>query len=133
MFIIRSYCDNYYRVSFTLYQRLLFSLTPPYHFLSFSSYSGSCWIGLNAGGCGWEIRVRGNLLTSLRPDGRVNSSPQTTSTPIVRLQQGCDHTIRIPAQDPDQDVVRCRWATGNECGQVCQTLPGATIDQVSIL
>ena len=124
-------------MSFTyisLYQRLQCSpsLHPP--FLSFSSYSGCCWIGLNAGGGGWEIRVKGNLLRSLRPNGRVNSSPQTTSTPIIRLQQGCNHTIRIPAQDPDQDVVRCRWATstGNECAGVCRALPGAIIDEVSV-
>ena len=69
----------------------------------------------------------------LRPradNGLINSSPVTTITPIVRLQSGCTRTIRIPVQDADQDIVRCRWAAGNECAGVCSKVPGATIDPV---
>lgn len=78
----------------------------------------------------WAITVRGNL--ARRSDnGKINSSPVTTTTPIVRVQHGCTHTITIPVQDADQDVVRCRWAQGNECSDVCNALPGAMINQVS--
>ena len=48
------------------------------------------------GGGDWEVRVKGN--TTRRPDGTINSSPITSSTPIVRLQHGCDHIYRIPGR-----------------------------------
>ena len=37
----------------------------------------------------------------------------------------CDHTIRIPVTDPDNDIVRCRWAVGqDECDGICNGFPG---------
>lgn len=79
----------------------------------------------------WEVRVKGNL--ARRSNGRVNSSPVTTSTPIVRLQSGCTHNIRIPVQDADQDVIRCRWASSSqgECAGVCNQVSGSTLNGVS--
>lgn len=59
-----------------------------------SRFIGCCWIGLVTGGGDWEVRVKGDLTT--RPDGKVNSSPVTASTPIIRLQHGCQHVIKIP-------------------------------------
>ena len=96
-------------------------------------YTGNAWIGLVYGGGRWEIRVKGNLAPR-SDNGRINSSPVTTSTPIVRLQSGCMHTYRIPVQDADQDTVRCRWASGSlsECAGVCNTVQGAVIDQVCV-
>ena len=61
--------------------------------------------------------------------GRINSTPRTISTPLLRLQANCNHKIRIPVTDPDNDIVRCRWAVGStECGGICGGFPGAELD-----
>ena len=40
--------------------------------------------------------------------------------PIVQLQVGKTHIIRIPMADSDGDRVQCRWGkTSDECGSVC--------------
>ena len=38
-------------------------------------------------------------------------------------------------EDIDNDVVKCRWARNElgECAGVCQTFPGAILDEVYIL
>ena len=43
----------------------------------------------------WELRVKGNL-NARTNTGLINTSPQTSMLPFVRLQFGCDNTIRIP-------------------------------------
>ena len=48
-----------------------------------------------SGGGSWEVRVKGNL-TQREDTGRINSSPVSAISPIVRLQHGCNHTIEIP-------------------------------------
>ena len=75
--------------------------------------------------------MKGNL-TRRTDNGRVNTSPVTSVTPIVRLRHGCSHRIVIPHEDADQDIVRCRWAEAaqSECAGVCRTFPGATLDEV---
>ena len=41
-----------------------------------------------------------------------------------------DPTLTV--EDPDGDIVRCRWAVGiAECYAVCNAFPNATLDQVS--
>ena len=60
------------------------------------SFPGCCWISLVYGGGSWEVTVKGN--TARRLDGTINSSPVTSSTPILRLQHGCDHIYRIPGR-----------------------------------
>ena len=37
-------------------------------------------------------------LTVRNDTGRLNTSPVTTMTPIVRLKWGCNHTITIPGR-----------------------------------
>ena len=37
-------------------------------------------------------------LTARNDTGRLNTSPVTTMTPIVRLKWGCNHTITIPGK-----------------------------------
>jgi hypothetical protein len=40
--------------------------------------------------------------------------------PIVQVQIGKTHVIRIPMDDSDGDVIRCRWGkTPDECGDTC--------------
>ena len=59
-------------------------------------YTGGNWISLVRGGGSWEVRVKGNL--TVRPDtGRINTSPITAISPILRLQHGCNHTINVPS------------------------------------
>ena len=98
-----------------------------------SRYASSDWVHLVVGGGGWEVRVKGNL-TRRTDNGRVNTSPVTTFTPIVHLKHGFSHRIAIPHQDADQDIVRCRWAeeAQSECSGICRTFPGATLDGVWI-
>jgi len=39
--------------------------------------------------------VKGNL-TQRTDTGRINTSPVSATSPIIRLQHGCNHTIEIP-------------------------------------
>ncbi|KAL9963573.1 hypothetical protein ACROYT_G027096 [Oculina patagonica] len=105
---------------------------PPYFQVS---YQGGDWISLVYNSyASWELRMYVNL-TVRNDTGRLNTSPVTTMTPIVRLKWGCNHTINIPVTDADNDEVRCRWASGSsvssECGGICGSygLPNATMYQ----
>ena len=57
----------------------------------------------------------------------------TGSLPIIRVIEGQQAVIQIPAADWDtSNDIRCRWASssgtaGNECGDVCNNLPGAIL------
>ena len=59
------------------------------------SFIGGNWISLVIGGGGWEVRVKVNL-TRRMDTGEINTSPISAITPIIRLQHGCNHTIKIP-------------------------------------
>ena len=62
------------------------------------SYKSCCWITLVQGGGSWEIRVKGDLTP--RPDnGKINTSPTTTMSPVVRLRHGATHNITIPGKE----------------------------------
>ena len=101
--------------------------------LFLSSYSGCCWISLTNGGNGnWFLSTTVNL-TKRHDNGKINSSPISATSPIVRIQQGCPRTISIPAEDSDGDKVRCRWSTGSqrECGGICHGFYSGTLDEVS--
>ena len=70
-------------------------------------------------------------LAEVAAAGRVsNSSPQTKMSPVLRVQQGCTHTINIPVEDADGDDVRCRWSelSLKECGGVCGSSYDAVLD-----
>ncbi|KAJ8025092.1 Integrin beta-like protein A [Holothuria leucospilota] len=91
-------------------------------------FSGCCWISLRNGGSSWDLGALVNL--TVRSDtGLINSSPTTTTMPIVRFQRECNNTIQIPVSDPDGDYVRCFWAS-RRCGGICNRLPGAFLNEV---
>ena len=96
-----------------------------------ASFASTAWIDglVKGGGSGWEVRAKLNL-NAILAKRTENSSPETKMTPIVNLLHGCNHTIAIPVEDADGDVVRCRWAESRfgECGGVCQALPGAVLN-----
>jgi hypothetical protein len=60
----------------------------------------------------------------IRPDGKINSSPQAAlvSPVTIILNPLLPVIISIAVIDPDNDTIRCRFSnrTG-ECGQVCTT------------
>ena len=63
----------------------------------------------------------------------------TGSLPIIRVIEGQTAIIQIPRGDWDaSDDIRCRWASssapgGNECGDICSNLPGATLSSRSVI
>ena len=91
-------------------------------------FTGGDWI--SPFDSNWNIST--TFSTRTRNDtGRINSTPRTITAPVIRLQAGCDHIIRIPAYDPDHDVIQCRWAEGSECAGICDAFPGAVLDPAS--
>ena len=91
-------------------------------------FTGYAWISpFNSG---WNISTTFSIIP--REDtGRINSSPRAITSPVLRLQQGCNHTITLAVTDPDNDIIRCRWAVGRECGGICNRFPGAVLDSDS--
>ena len=85
-----------------------------------------CWIK-NTSNSNWNISTTFSL-TKRSDTGRINSSPRVLPTPPLRLQSGCTYTIPLPVSDPDNDIVRCRWAVGDECRTVCNQFTGAVLD-----
>ena len=59
-------------------------------------YSGGNWLGslVIGGHRNWEFRVRGNL-TYREDTGLINRSPVVNIPPLIQLQYGCSHTIKI--------------------------------------
>ena len=90
------------------------------------AFTGGNWI--EPFSSSWSILT--SFSTAKRNDtGRINSTPRAITSPVLRLQANCNHTIRIPVTDPDNDIVRCRWAVGYaECGGICDGFPGADLD-----
>ena len=88
--------------------------------------TGYCWI--SPFGCQWSLPTTFSL--ARRSDtGQINSSPRAITSPVVRIQQGCNSIISLPVSDPDGDVIRCRWASNSlECGGVCGWFPGASLN-----
>lgn len=80
----------------------------------------------------WYLTSR--IDVSLRPDGKLNTSPRTQIVPVIRRTINMTHILTIPMFDDDQsDLVRCRWSTNgtlnntnnfDECASICDpTLP----------
>ncbi|XP_052281644.1 uncharacterized protein LOC127879074 isoform X2 [Dreissena polymorpha] len=64
------------------------------------------------------------IITDLRSDkGTSNQSPYSSLPSFLGIAHNCTSVIEIPAEDPDGDKVRCRWAEPSECGGGCTNLP----------
>ena len=63
-------------------------------YLYANRFAGCCWLSLTTGSSSWELRVRGNL-TYREDTGLINSSPVVNIPPLIHLQYGCSHTIKI--------------------------------------
>ena len=94
------------------------------------SFSDCCWIALSRGGSGWLVSTSVNL--ARRSDnGRINSSPISRTAAIVRLREGCPQSLRIPVEDPDGDVVKCRHSTYSESLFNDDSFPHGVLDEVN--
>ena len=89
------------------------------------AFTGGDWISpFNSN---WRVSTSFSLIRR-NDTGEINSTPRAITSPVLRLQEGCNHTITIPVTDPDGDIVRCRWAVGSECAGICGGFPGAELD-----
>jgi hypothetical protein len=98
-------------------------------------FNSSAWLALALKGGGtWQTTNEINLV--VRPDGYINTSPVTSTLPVIYRTINVQHVHVIQMADADStDTLRCRWstATGNtnswdECGSVCApTLPTYTL------
>jgi hypothetical protein len=100
-------------------------------------YPSSAWFGnLYIGGGGtWSIVNRLNL--GLRPDGYINTSPVTTTLPVIFVPVNTltVHIVQM-ADNDGTDILQCRWSNSasttnynreDECGGVCSGLPASTL------
>ena len=69
-------------------------------------------------------------LTRRSDSGRINSSPVSRSPAIIRWQEGCSQSLRIPVEDPDGDIVKCRWAAISESAINSDSFPFGRLDEV---
>ena len=91
-------------------------------------FSGCCWISPFSSH--WNLSTTFSI-TRRNDTGRINSTPRATTAPVIYVQEGCNNTITIAVNDPDDDIVRCRWAQGVECGGICNRFPGAELNPES--
>ena len=99
------------------------------HYYGILSIIGSSWI--DPFNSNWNLSTILYYHGRFRPDtGVENSSPRVVASPVIYLQEGCNHTIKIQVSDPEDDILFCRWGVGFECGGVCSnvTFPGAELD-----
>lgn len=104
----------------------------PYNFASLVGrtvtvgFTGNNWIDPISGS--WNISTTFSL-TTRNDSGRINSTPRAVTAPVIRLLEGCNHTLTMAVSDPDGDTVHCRWAQGVECADACSNIhfPGAIL------
>ena len=75
----------------------------------------------------WNISTTFSLMPR-NDTGHINSTPRAITAPVIRLLEGCNHTLTISVSDPDGDIVRCRKAQGSECAGLCGQFPGSHLD-----
>ena len=91
-----------------------------------NTFDSCCWISLSRYGGSWLVSTTVNLTRRL-DSGRINSSPVSRSPAIVRWSEGCpSQSLRIPVEDADEDVVKCRYAA-------MQNTPSPTLTTIVFL
>ena len=97
-----------------------------------NSYRSCCWISLFRYGGSWRWLVSTTVNLTRRLDtGRINSSPVSRSPAIIRWSEGCpSQSVRIPIEDADGDVVKCRYAKNSESYFQSDSFPYGTFDEV---
>ena len=103
------------------------------------NFHGGAWLTLQTTGSSWSIIT----IINLHPrtdNGRLNTPPVSNILPVISVPLNIQRTIVVPMADDDDDYVRCRWAQKNsifqssqvnatvdECGDVCEAVPNATL------
>ena len=105
-----------------------------FSFVLVYSYSSCCWISslVLYADSSWLVSTKLDL-TPRSDNGKINSSPVSRSPAIFRLHEGCKQSLRIPVEDPDGDVVKCRWASKIESNIPSDSFPHGVLDEVMIL
>ena len=81
-------------------------------------------------GGNWLVSTTVNLTRRL-DNGRINSSPVSRSPALVRWSEGCpSQSLRIPIEDADGGVVKCRYAKNSESYFQSDSFPYGTFDEV---
>jgi hypothetical protein len=100
-------------------------------------FVSSAWLALAIKGGGtWQVTNKIDL--TVRPDGILNTSPVTSTLPVIYRVVNVQHVHVVQMSDADStDTLRCRWSTDNsptntnnwdECGSVCSpTLPSFSL------
>ncbi|CAF3123133.1 unnamed protein product [Rotaria socialis] len=89
---------------------------------------GSYWHLVALRSIGWSLSSLIDL--NIRPDnGLINTAPVATCISYISIPVNVQQTIQIPVLDADNDIVRCRFASGtSECANACPptSLPTGT-------
>jgi hypothetical protein len=100
-------------------------------------FQNNAWLQLAIGGNGaWQVTNKIDL--TVRADGIINTSPVTSTLPVIYRTINVQHVHIVQMADADTtDTLRCRWSTNDslvntnnydECGSVCApTLPSYTL------
>ena len=100
-------------------------------------FKNGAWLLLAIGGNGnWQVTNKIQL--TVRPDGLINTSPVTSTLPVLYRTINTQHVHIVQMADADPtDTLRCRWATNftitnsngyDECASVCSpSLPLFTL------
>jgi len=98
------------------------------------AYSGASWLYLLNGGNAtkWNLKTLVKFIINPRTQ-KLNQSPPPSMQPLINAIAGCKKEILIPVQDPDVDIIRCRFAQGVECGDKCVMPPNSNIDSKSCI
>ncbi|CAH3173233.1 unnamed protein product, partial [Porites evermanni] len=99
------------------------------------SYTDCCWTSLQSS-MGYQdgpFRISTKVTLTQRLDnGRINSSPVSRSPAIIRWSEGCSRSLRIPVEDGDGDVVKCRYANDFE-SLIYDSFPHGILDEKTCL
>uniref|UniRef100_UPI00358FE499 IgGFc-binding protein-like n=1 Tax=Myxine glutinosa TaxID=7769 RepID=UPI00358FE499 len=80
----------------------------------------------------WTLRTTIDIGTR-QDTGKPNSSPVTSSKPLIKVKSGCKTSIPLAVSDADGDDVHCRLAVGQECNEVCGIVPYGTLDETKCI
>ncbi|CAH3042535.1 unnamed protein product, partial [Porites lobata] len=105
--------------------------TPSHRSTTNGFYRSCCWISLFRYGGSWRWLVSTTVNLTRRLDtGRINSSPVSRSPAIICWSEGCpSQSVRIPIEDADGDVVKCRYAKYSESYFNNDSFPYGTFDE----
>ena len=94
------------------------------------AFSSSAWRDLATGtSSDWSLAALIKL-TPRSDNGLYNTAPVATVMSPINIPQNQATIINVPIADADEDILRCRWASGQtECGDVCppNSLPSNTL------